>query len=57
MSARILTERFKELEKEGIIIRNVYPETPVRIEYNLTQKGRDLETSMDEIQKWSEKWS
>lgn len=53
----MLTERFKELEKEDIIIRNVYPETSVRIEYNLTQKGRDLETSMDEIQKWSEKWS
>ena len=57
MSARMLTERFKELEKEEIIIRNVYPETPVRIEYALTDKGRDLEASMDEIQKWSEKWN
>jgi DNA-binding HxlR family transcriptional regulator len=57
MSARMLTERFKELEKEGIILRNVYPEIPVRIEYELTEKGRDLGTAMDEIQKWAEKWS
>lgn len=57
MSARMLTERFKELEKEGIIIRKVYPETPVRIEYELTEKGRDLQSAMDEIQKWAEKWT
>lgn len=57
MSARMLTERFKELEKEGIVIRKVYPETPVRIEYELTQKGTDLQAAMDEIQKWAEKWS
>ena len=57
MSARMLTERFKELEKAGIILRKVYPETPVRIEYELTEKGRELQSSMDEIQKWAEKWN
>ncbi|MDS0526974.1 helix-turn-helix transcriptional regulator [Clostridium sp. SHJSY1] len=57
MSARMLTERFKELEKEGIIVRKVYPETPVRIEYELTEKGHALESVMDEIQKWAEKWN
>lgn len=57
MSARMLTERFKELEKAGIISRKVYPETPVRIEYELTEKGRELQAVMDEIQKWAEKWS
>lgn len=57
MSARMLTERFKELEKEGIILRKVYPETPVRIEYELTEKGRALQSVMDEIQKWAEKWT
>lgn len=56
MSARMLTERFKELEDHGIVIRTVYPETPVRIEYELTQKGKELGTVMDEIQKWAEKW-
>lgn len=57
MSARMLTERFKELEHEGIVLRKVYPETPVRIEYELTEKGKALEAVMDEIQNWAEKWS
>lgn len=57
LSARMLTERFKELEEQGIITRKVYPEMPVRIEYELTEKGRDLEKAMDEIQKWAEKWA
>ncbi len=57
ISARMLTERFKELEKEGIVIRRVYPETPVRIEYELSERGRDLETVMNEIQNWADKWS
>ncbi len=57
LSARMLTERFKELESQGIIIRHVYPETPVRIEYDLTDKGRELQKAMVEIQKWAEKWN
>ncbi len=57
LSARMLTERFKELEEQGLLTRKVYPEMPVRIEYELTEKGRDLEKSMDEIQKWAEKWT
>lgn len=57
LSARMLTERFKELEEQGIITRKVYPEMPVRIEYELTEKGKELDRAMDEIQKWAEKWS
>ena len=57
MSARMLAERFKDLEKEGIIMRKVYPETPVRIEYELTEKGKALQSAMDEIQKWAEEWT
>lgn len=56
MSARMLTERFKELENHGIVLRTVYPETPVRIEYELTEKGRELGAVMDEVQIWAEKW-
>ncbi|GAA0102007.1 winged helix-turn-helix transcriptional regulator [Paraclostridium bifermentans] len=57
MSARMLTERLKELESEGIVVRKVYPEIPVRIEYELTEKGQELRSVMDEIQKWAEKWN
>jgi len=56
ISDRMLTERFKELESTGIISRKVYPETPVRIEYELTKKGKSLKPILDEIQKWAENW-
>ncbi|EEK81511.1 Transcriptional regulator, MarR [Bacillus cereus 95/8201] len=56
MSDRMLSERLKELESEGIVVRNVYPEVPVRIEYGLTDKGKALESVMDEVQNWAEKW-
>ncbi|MDF2725510.1 MAG: HxlR family transcriptional regulator [Paenibacillus sp.] len=56
MSDRMLTERFKELEQAGILRRNVYPEMPIRIEYELTDKGRALRPVMDAIQQWGESW-
>lgn len=56
MSDRMLAERFKELESSGVLIRRVYPETPVRIEYELTPMGRDLGPVMDEVQRWADRW-
>lgn len=56
VSSKVLTERLKELETAGIVNRKVYPEMPVRIEYCLTEKGRDLLPVLDELQKWAEKW-
>ncbi|MDF2959604.1 MAG: HxlR family transcriptional regulator [Paenibacillus sp.] len=56
MSDRMLSERFKELETEGIVIRHVFDETPVRIEYELTDKGKALEPMMTECEKWAERW-
>lgn len=56
MSDRMLAERFKELEAAGILVRHVYPETPVRIEYELTEKGRALQPVMDAVQAWGNAW-
>ena len=56
MSDKMLGERFKELESLGIVLRKVYPETPVRIEYELTEKGKALKSALDEVQKWAEAW-
>ena len=53
---RMLSERLHELEQEGIVERTVVPETPVRVEYSLTKKGRALATAMDAIAEWAEKW-
>lgn len=56
ISGRMLSERLKVLEQEGIVERNVYPETPVRIEYSLTEKGRSLEAVLKKIEHWSQNW-
>ena len=56
MSDKMLTDRMKELESIGILTRTVYPEMPVRIEYELTEKGRNLEEVILSIQSWGENW-
>lgn len=56
ISGRMLSERLKELEKKGLVERKVIPETPVRVEYSLTEKGLALEPILKEIQNWSTKW-
>lgn len=56
LSDRMLSERLKELEAEGIVTRIVHPETPVRIEYRLTRKGQDLERVVDAIKGWAYEW-
>jgi len=56
VSGRVLSERLKDMEHEGIVKREVYPETPVRIEYSLTEKGLSLQPLMKEIENWSQTW-
>ncbi|MFS0575721.1 helix-turn-helix domain-containing protein [Sporosarcina sp. 179-K 3D1 HS] len=56
VSGRVLSARLKDLENEGIVKREVFPETPVRIEYSLTNKGSALEPLMKEIETWSQEW-
>lgn len=56
VSGRVLSERLKDLENEGVVRREVFPETPVRIEYSLTEKGLALEQLMREVETWSQNW-
>lgn len=56
LSERILSERLKELEDEGIICRLVHNTKPVLIEYELTEKGRALESVVQSVQSWAEQW-
>jgi DNA-binding HxlR family transcriptional regulator len=56
ISGRVLSERLKDLENEAVVKREVYPETPVRIEYSLTDKGEALEPLMRKIEDWSQNW-
>ncbi|CAN5742969.1 catDE operon transcriptional regulator CatR [soil metagenome] len=56
LSPRMLSERLKELERAGLIKREVIPSTPVRTEYRLTEKGRQLSTVFDAIEAWAHTW-
>src|SRR5689334_23432122 len=53
---RMLSERLQELEEEGIVVRTVVPETPVRVEYALTRKGRALGATVEAISEWADKY-
>jgi DNA-binding HxlR family transcriptional regulator len=53
---RMLSDRLQELEQEGVVARTVVPETPVRVEYELTKKGRALAAAIDAIAEWAERW-
>src|SRR3954470_20570455 len=56
LSDRLLSERMKELEGEGIVERRVIDDTPVRVEYALTQKGRALEPAVRALKSWAHVW-
>lgn len=56
LSDRMLAERLKELEAEDVVRRTVFPETPVRVEYTLTDKGRDLDSIVGAVSTWAERW-
>ena len=56
LSDRLLSERMKELEAEGIVERHVIDDTPVRVEYALTDKGRALEPAVRALKSWAHDW-
>jgi len=56
VSGRLLSERLKELESEGLVTREVFPEVPVRVVYSLTPKGQAMEPILAAIQQWAENW-
>src|SRR6478735_6805242 len=56
LSDRLLSERMKELEGRGIVERTVHPGPPLRVEYSLSQMGRELEPALSELQLWANRW-
>jgi len=56
ISPRTLAERLRELEHEGIVERHSYPESPPRVEYELTDKGRALLPIVREMRKFGHAW-
>jgi DNA-binding HxlR family transcriptional regulator len=56
LSDRLLSERMKELESRGLVVRTVRDGPPVRVEYALTGMGRELEPALAELKRWARRW-
>lgn len=57
ITARVISKRLKEMEDEGLIIREVLSDnSPIRVEYSLTDKGRGLDEVIQAAKKWGWKW-
>src|SRR5438128_1358799 len=56
LSDRLLTERLRELESEGLVRRTVIPGPPVRVSYELTEAGKDLKPVIQCLGRWAEHW-
>ncbi len=54
ISQRMLTQTLRDLEREGYVNRTVYPEVPVRVEYELTEMGRDLVKPLYQLVSWAD---
>ncbi len=56
LSDRLLSERMKELESRGMVERTVIAGPPLRVQYELSEMGRELEPALTEIQSWARRW-
>jgi DNA-binding HxlR family transcriptional regulator len=56
LSDRLLSERMKELEARGLVRRTVQAGRPVRVEYALTEMGRELAPAVQELRSWARRW-
>ena len=56
LSDRLLSARMKELEARGIVDRTVHPGPPVRVEYALSEMGRELGPALTQLQDWAQRW-
>ena len=56
ISAKVLTENLRDLERDGIVKRTVYPVVPPKVEYSLTDKGYDLKNVLAAMKVFGEKY-
>ncbi|MGD9736660.1 MAG: winged helix-turn-helix transcriptional regulator [Solirubrobacterales bacterium] len=57
LSDRLLSQRLRELEEEGLVQRDVEAGTPVRVTYSLTECGNQLGPAISELQIWAKRWN
>jgi DNA-binding HxlR family transcriptional regulator len=56
LSDRLLSQRLRELEEEGLVEREVEAGSPVRVTYSLTEVGNQLDPAIKELQIWAKRW-
>lgn len=56
ISAKVLTENLRDLERDGIVKRKVYPVVPPKVEYSLTDKGKDLKDVLESMRSFGLKY-
>jgi DNA-binding HxlR family transcriptional regulator len=56
LSDRLLSQRLRELEEEGLVQRDVEAGTPVRVTYSLSARGEDLQPAIRELKAWANRW-
>jgi DNA-binding HxlR family transcriptional regulator len=56
LSDRLLSQRLRELEEEGLVQRQVEAGSPVRVTYSLTEIGQALGPSISELRSWAQRW-
>jgi DNA-binding HxlR family transcriptional regulator len=52
ISRKVLTEQLKELEQDGLVVREQFNEIPPRVEYSLTERGKSLSPVLNEMENW-----
>lgn len=57
ISRNVLTQRLETLVEHGVMTREPYQDKPVRYDYRLTDKGRDLWTVIDALRQWGDRWA
>jgi DNA-binding HxlR family transcriptional regulator len=57
ISSTVLAERLLELEREGLISKKIYPETPPKVEYSLTIQAKELRVIFKELWKWTQRFN
>ena len=56
ISRTVLSQRLLELEREGLLSKKIYSEIPVRVEYSLTPRTKELENILQQLSEWISKW-
>jgi len=57
VTQKMLTQQLRELERDGLVHREVYPQVPPKVEYSLTDAGRSLEPLLQLMCKWGQDYN